>query len=94
MVQQDILEINGNFENTRPFLGAVGGQLMQICLALQGIAFLPTERSDQEDEKKDENKEDNKEEKKSEKSLNDLTKNPNLLLVMLHYIKDMKNESL
>jgi hypothetical protein len=81
MAQLDILDINGNYERGRPFAGAIGGQLMQLCLALQGIHYMPLAELEPSD-------------KKHDKSLKDLTKNPGLFNLMLNYIKDMKNDSL
>jgi hypothetical protein len=38
MLQQDILDVNGHYEKGKPFVGALGGQLMQLVLAAQAIS--------------------------------------------------------
>lgn len=80
MAQLDIIDINGHYEKGKPFVGALGGQLMQICLALQGILYTALPEGE--------------EDKKKDKSVKDLLNNPNLLNVMLNFIKEMKNEHL
>jgi hypothetical protein len=37
MLQLDILDITGNYEKGKPFVGAVGGQLMQLAIVLEAI---------------------------------------------------------
>jgi hypothetical protein len=81
MAQLDILDINGNYERGRPFVSSIGGQLMQLCLALQGLYYTPLEEFHEDGKKKD-------------KSLKDLIKNPGLFNLMLNYIKDMKNDTM
>ena len=34
MPSLDLLEVNGNFEKGKPFVGTLGGELMQIYLVL------------------------------------------------------------
>ena len=36
----DLLDINGNLEKSKQFIGTVGGELMQIYLVLLGMKFL------------------------------------------------------
>ena len=36
----EILDINGQYERNRPFLGAVGGHIMQLIMPLQGLHFV------------------------------------------------------
>jgi hypothetical protein len=33
----DIVDVNGHFERNRPFFGSLGGQLLQLCFALNGL---------------------------------------------------------
>lgn len=52
MVQQDLVEINGFYEKGRPFFGTLGGELMQLCLVLEGIAITQKKEEHKQDEKK------------------------------------------
>jgi hypothetical protein len=52
MVQQDLVEINGFYEKGRPFFGTLGGELMQLCLILEGIALTQTKEEQKHDDKK------------------------------------------
>ena len=37
ILQLDIQDITGNFERNRPFVGAIGGQLMQLAIVIEAI---------------------------------------------------------
>mmetsp|Transcript_38793 Transcript_38793/g.37138 ORF Transcript_38793/g.37138 Transcript_38793/m.37138 type:complete len:85 (-) Transcript_38793:792-1046(-) len=74
------MEINGHFERGRPFFGAIGGQLMQVCLALGAITSSFSEESKKACEEK------------KQKYFGDLPRGSSLVSFLLQYIKDLKSE--
>ena len=76
----DLMDVNGNFEKTEPFVGAIGGELMQIYLGLVEIKKLSHKPL--------------KEEKKNQKHFKDLLNKNGLINFFLNYIKEMKNDIL
>ena len=78
----ELVDVNGHFEKGKHVFGAIGGQLMQLCLAINAIASISS--NDEIKKTFDE---------KKQKFIGDLTKNPGLINFMLHYIKDLKSDS-
>ena len=37
ILQLDICDITGNYERNKPFVGSVGGQLMQLAIVIEAI---------------------------------------------------------
>ena len=82
MAQLDLMEINGNFEKGKPFVGTLGGELMQIYLILLEL------------KKKTENQEQPKEgDKKAPKLFKDLLTRLGLTNFFINYLKEMKHET-
>ena len=40
ILQQDIMDVNGNYDRNKPFVGALGGQIMQLAMAIQAMRMV------------------------------------------------------
>ena len=78
ILSQEILDITGNFEKGKPFVGVYGGLLLQLLVAFTTL----------------QNFYKGKEPVAGKKNPLDLLSKNNIFLMLVHYLKDMKSENL
>ena len=84
MSSLDLLDINGNLEKSKQFIGTVGGELMQIYLVLLGMKFL---------QEKIEKEAASEVEKQGQKRPGDVLSRLGLINFFLGYIKEIKHDT-
>jgi len=84
ITNQDLLDINGNYEKGKPFAGSLGGQLLQFCLTFQVLTEFANPHEPVAE---------GVVEAHPKKCPADILTSPTFIAFLLTYLKELKNES-
>lgn len=92
-MQQDIHEITGSYEKNKPYAGSLGGQVTLLAIAIQALENVDLEYSTHESKQASIEGGSKAHSTQPKKHLRDLLDGPGFYLLLLNYIKDMKNDN-